>query len=164
MTRTYVTTAIPYVNAAPHLGYALELVQADVLARHRRLRGGVARLHTGTDDNALKNVRAAHAAGVDVRAFVDGNAERFASLAKPLQVKTREFLRTGSDSRHAATVAQLGREVAQQGDFYTREYRGRYCLGCEAFLTTALCPEHHTPPESVTETNWFFRLSRYQSR
>ncbi|MEV0902212.1 methionine--tRNA ligase [Actinoplanes sp. NPDC049802] len=78
MSSFYVTTAIPYVNAAPHLGHALELVQADVLARHARLRGRPARFLTGTDDNALKNVTAARAAGVDVRGFVDRNAARYA--------------------------------------------------------------------------------------
>ncbi len=73
---TYVTVAIPYVNAAPHLGHALELVQADVLARHRRLRGQRVRFLTGTDENALKNVTAAAAAGVEVPAFVAANADR----------------------------------------------------------------------------------------
>lgn len=69
-----ITTAIPYVNAEPHLGHALELVQADVLARHRRLRGHSVHLQTGTDDNALKNVTAAKAAGLPVREFVDRGA------------------------------------------------------------------------------------------
>src|SRR3954470_12692132 len=100
MTSLYVTTAIPYVNAAPHLGHALELVQADVLARHRRLRGEPVRFLTGTDDNALKNVTAARAAGVDVRAFVDANAERFAALRSPLDLSFDDFIRTSADPRH----------------------------------------------------------------
>lgn len=163
----YVTTAIPYVNAAPHLGYALELVQADVLARHRRLRGGLARLHTGTDDNALKNVAAARAAGVDVHAFVAANGDRFAALAPLLEAEVGEFLRTGSDPRHAETVAALWRRCDARGDFYTRSYQGLYCTGCEAFYTGAeldggVCPEHRRQPEPVSETNWFFRLSRYR--
>src|SRR5580698_3436192 len=72
---TYITTTIPYVNARPHLGFALELVQADVLARHRRARGDQVRLQAGTDDNSLKNVLAARAAGVGVQEFVDANAD-----------------------------------------------------------------------------------------
>ena len=84
MNSLYLTTAIPYVNAAPHLGHALELVQADVLARHARLRGRPVRFLTGTDDNALKNVAAARAAGVPVHEFVAGNADRFAALREPL--------------------------------------------------------------------------------
>ncbi|HZM82864.1 MAG TPA: class I tRNA ligase family protein, partial [Candidatus Limnocylindrales bacterium] len=164
----YVTTAIPYVNAAPHLGYALELVQADVLARHRRLRGGLARLHTGTDDNALKNVTAAREAGVDVRSFVEANGDRFAELAPLLEVEVGDFLRTASDPRHAPTVDELWRRCAARGDFYTRSYQGLYCTGCEAFYSSAEltgdgdCPEHRRPAEAISETNWFFRLSRYR--
>ena len=82
--RFYVTTAIPYVNGDPHVGHALELVQADVLARHRRLRGDDVRFLTGTDDNALKNVRAAEAAGTDVAALVAAKADRFSALRDPL--------------------------------------------------------------------------------
>src|SRR3954451_7244102 len=106
----YVTTAIPYVNAAPHLGHALELVQTDVLARHRRLRGQPVRFLTGTDDNALKNVTAAREAGVEVARFVRDNAERFAALREPLALSFDDFIRTSSDPRHAAGVTRLWRE------------------------------------------------------
>ncbi|HEX8627808.1 MAG TPA: methionine--tRNA ligase, partial [Catenuloplanes sp.] len=162
----YVTTAIPYVNAEPHLGHALELVQADVLARHRRLRGQPTRFLTGTDDNALKNVTAAAAAGVDVAAFVATNADRFAQLKALLGLSFDDFIRTSSDHRHATGVERLWRQSAARGDFYRRRYAGRYCLGCEQFydpaeLPDGLCPEHGTAPQAVTETNWFFSLSRY---
>jgi methionyl-tRNA synthetase len=169
MTDFYVTTAIPYVNAAPHLGHALELVQADVLARHRRSRGQGVRFLTGTDDNALKNVTAAHAAGLDVRSFVAGNADRFAALREPLCLSFDDFIRTSADPRHAAGVARLWRETAASGDFYRRRYEGRYCAGCEQFYADAdlidgVCPEHRVAPERVTEENWFFRLTRYADR
>ena len=162
----YVTTAIPYVNAAPHLGHALELVQADVLARHRRLRGQPVRFLTGTDENALKNVTAAAAARTEVSAFVAANAERFAGLAKALDLSFDDFIRTGSDRRHAPGVERLWRQSAARGDFYRRGYDGLYCPGCEQFYEAAdlpggLCPEHRVAPEQVTESNWFFRLSRY---
>ena len=78
----YITTAIPYVNAEPHLGHALELVQADVLARHRRLRGQPVRFLTGTDDHALKNVTAARVRRPGVREFVDANAARVPRAAR----------------------------------------------------------------------------------
>ncbi|MGC9671217.1 methionine--tRNA ligase [Planosporangium sp. 12N6] len=167
--RFYVTTAIPYVNAAPHLGHALELVQADVLARHRRLRGQPVRFLTGTDDNALKNVTAARAAGVDVRTFVDGNAARFAALRDPLDLSFDDVIRTSVDPRHAHGVRRLWRECAAAGDFYRRRYSGLYCAGCEQFyppaeLVDGLCPEHRVAPEPVAEENWFFRLSRYSDR
>jgi methionyl-tRNA synthetase len=158
----YVTTAIPYVNAPPHLGHALELVQADVLARHRRWRGEPVRFLTGTDDNALKNVTAARAAGVPVAAFVEANAARFAALRGPLELSFDDFLRTGSDPRHAPGVTALWHRSAP--DFYRHSYTGLYCAGCEQFLDGAGCPEHPAAPEQVAETNWFFRLSRYERR
>ena len=159
-----VTTAIPYVNAAPHLGHALELVQADVLARHRRQRGQPVRFQTGTDDNAAKNVTAARAAGVDVAAFVAAGADRFTALRGPLSLSFDDFVRTGSDPRHRAGVARLWHRCA--ADLYRRSYRGLYCAGCEAFTTPdelvdGRCAEHGTEPEVVTEENWFFRLGRY---
>jgi methionyl-tRNA synthetase len=156
----YVTTAIPYVNAPPHLGHALELVQADVLARHRRGRGEPVRFLTGTDDNALKNVAAARTAGVEVGAFVRANADRFAALREPLELSFDDFIRTGSDPRHAPGVTALWRRSAP--DFYQRGYTGLYCAGCEQFLDGDGCAEHPAAPERVAETNWFFRLSRYQ--
>jgi methionyl-tRNA synthetase len=169
MSCRYVTTAIPYVNAAPHLGFALELVQADMLARHARLRGADVRFLTGTDDNAFKNVAAARAAGVDVAEFVARNSQRFADLREPLQLSYDDFIRTGVDPRHAPGVVELWRRCAANGDFYQRRYTGLYCIGCEQFYTAdelvdGRCPEHGTVPEQVEETNWFFRLSRYQER
>ncbi|MGE5132823.1 MAG: methionine--tRNA ligase [Gemmatimonadota bacterium] len=169
MTRFYITTAIPYVNAEPHLGHALELVQADVLARHRRLRGQPVRFLTGTDDNALKNVTAARAAGASVREFVDANAGRFAALREPLALSFDDFIRTSADPRHAAGVIRLWQRCAAAGDFYRRRYQGLYCAGCEQFYEPAelpggVCPEHGVAPEPVAEENWFFRLSRYAGR
>src|SRR5262249_7087652 len=165
----YVTTAIPYVNASPHLGHVLELVQADVLARHRRLRGQPVRFLTGTDDNALKNVTAARSAGVDVRAFVNQNAGRFAALRDTVALSFDDFIRTSVDERHARGVLRLWRECAAAGDFYRRRYEGLYCAGCEQFypeteLVDGLCPEHLVAPDPVAEENWFFRLSRYADR
>jgi methionyl-tRNA synthetase len=162
----YVTTAIPYVNAPPHLGHALELVQADVLARHRRLRGQPVRFLTGTDDNALKNVTAAAAAGTDVTSFVAANAQRFADLEQILDLSFDDFIRTSSDPRHLPGVERLWHRSAARGDFYQRSYAGLYCQGCEQFydpadLPTGLCPEHGVAPEAVAEENWFFRLSAY---
>jgi methionyl-tRNA synthetase len=160
--RTYITTAISYVNGDPHLGHALELVQADVLARHRRLRGDAVRLTTGTDDNALKNVDAALAAGCPVREFVASKGDRFVELAARLQVANDDFIRTGTDPRHRPGVERLWRACVEAGDLYERDYEGLYCPGCEAFVDRAPCPEHDGAPELVRERNWFFRLSRYQ--
>lgn len=167
--RHYITTTIPYVNARPHLGFALELVQADTLARHHRQRGREVRLLSGTDDNSLKNVLAAEAAGVDVREFVDRNADAFAALRDPLALSLDDFIRTSSDPRHRAGVERLWRRCAAAGDLYRKEYEGLYCVGCEQFYTPeelvdGRCAEHGTEPQLVAEENWFFRLSRYADR
>ena len=169
MTSTYITTTIPYVNARPHLGHALEFVQADALARYHRGPGERVRLQAGTDDNALKNVLAAQAAGVGVQEFVDANAAAFTALAGPLSLSVDDLIRTSSDPRHRAGVERLWRACAARGDLYRRHYEGLYCVGCEQFYTTGelpggRCPEHGTVPDLVSEENWFFRLSRYASQ
>lgn len=162
----YLTTSLPYVNAAPHLGHALELVQADVLARHARHRGWAVRLLSGTDDNAIKNVRASKAAGLPTADFVRQGAAAFRSLIDRLDVDLDDHISTGSDPRHAAGVERLWRASAARGDLYRRAYRSLYCTGCEQFYTGdeldgRLCREHRRPVEEVSESNWFFRLSRY---
>ncbi|MGY0064409.1 methionine--tRNA ligase [Streptomyces sp. LZ34] len=167
--RHYITTTIPYVNARPHLGFALELVQADTLARHHRHRGEQVRLLSGTDDNSLKNVLAAEAAGVDVQSFVDRNADAFAALRGPLALSLDDFIRTSSDPRHRVGVERLWRRCAASGDLYRKEYEGLYCVGCEQFYTPdelvdGRCGEHGTEPQLVAEENWFFRLTRYADR
>ena len=164
MPDTYLTTTIPYVNARPHIGHALELVQADVLARYHRGRGDAVRFQAGTDDNSLKNVLAAQAAGAGVREFVDRNAEAFGALGGALALTVDDFIRTSRDRRHRPGVEAFWRACA--GDLYRQRYTGLYCTGCEQFYTPAelldgRCPEHGTEPEQVSEENWFFRLSRY---
>jgi len=166
MTTTYITTTIPYVNARPHLGFALELVQADVLARYRRSIGEQVRFQAGTDENSLKNVLAAQAAGVGVQEFVDAGAAAFTGLAEPLSLSVDDLIGTSSDPRHRAGVERLWRACAARGDLYRRHYEGLYCTGCEQFYAPAelregRCPDHGTVPEPVAEENWFFRLSRY---
>ena len=167
--RIFLSTAIPYVNSRPHLGHALELVQADVLARHLRQAGDQVRFQTGTDDNALKNVLAADAEQISVTELTDRNATAFEQLRGPLALSYDDFIRTSSDPRHRAGVEKLWRACAASGDFYRRRYEGLYCVGCEQFyrseeLPGGRCPEHGTEPQQVAEENWFFRLSRYADR
>ena len=162
----YLTTSLPYVNAAPHLGHALEFVHADVLARHARARGRDVRLLSGTDDNAIKNVRAAAAAGLPVADFVAANAATFRRLLDGLDIAVDDQISTGTDSRHAPGVEWIWRASSASGDLYRRSYRGLYCAGCEQFyaaeeLDGLRCREHGTEVEAISESNWFFRLSRY---
>jgi methionyl-tRNA synthetase len=164
MTTSFITTAIPYVNARPHLGFAYELVLADILARHRRRRGRDTRFTTGTDDNSLKNVAAAQREGLTTGALVDRNAAAFRALGPLLAASPDDFVQTASDPRHRIAVEHLWRACAARGDLYRREWQGRYCAGCEAFVDddVAICTEHGVAPEPVREDNWFFRLSRWR--
>ena len=162
----YISTSIPYVNAAPHLGFAQELVIADAMARHYRHRGFDVRFQTGSDENSLKNVRAAQDAGMPVPDWVASHAEQFRSLKDTLDLSFDDFIRTSSERRHAVGVETLWQRCMASGDLYRRHYRGLYCVGCEQFyepgeLVDGACPEHLAPLETVEEENWFFRLSRY---
>lgn len=163
---TYITTSIPYVNSSPHVGFALELVQADAYARHFRLLGRDVRFQCGTDDNSLKNVRAAEAAGQAVPDFVGANGDSFERLGEKLDISNDDFVRTSRDPRHVACVHSLWNACAARGDLYRKAYEGFYCVGCEQFydpseLDDGKCPEHAVALEIVREENWFFRLSRY---
>ena len=165
----YLSTTIPYINGRPHLGHALEFVQADVLARHYRQAGHQVRLQSGTDDNSLKNVLAAAAEGTSVAGLVSRNSAAFEALSGPLELSFDDFIRTSSDPRHRPGVERFWRACAARGDLYRKSYQGLYCTGCEQFyrpaeLAGGRCPEHGTEPEPVAEENWFFRLSKYADR
>lgn len=163
----YLTTSIPYVNAAPHLGFALELVQADAVARYRRLLGDDVFFLTGADENSLKNVREAEAAGQPVQAFIDTVTGKFAQLSQTLGISHDGFIRTSAPAHHAG--AQKLWSACRADDIYRRHYEGLYCVGCETFYTTkdlvdGKCPEHQVAPEPVSEDNYFFRLSKYAAK
>lgn len=163
----YVTTAIPYVNARPHIGFALEAILTDALARYHRLIGNDVRFLTGTDENSLKNVQAAEREGIPTAELVRRNAGQFEALRGPLDLSFDDFIRTSEEPRHIDGVRKLWEACDHAGDIYTRPYRGLYCVGCEVFYTEdeltpdGLCPEHLTRPDVVEEENYFFRLSRY---
>lgn len=166
MRKFYLTTAIDYVNASPHLGHALEKVQADVVARYQRRKKKEVFFLTGTDENSLKNVQAAKKEGISVKEFVDRTAAKFYQLKEALNLSFDDFIRT-TQERH-----QIGAQkfwLAIKKDLYKKKYRGLYCVGCEAFYTQkelkdGVCPEHKTKPEIIEEENYFFRLSKYQKK
>ncbi len=167
MTKTYITTAIPYVNGRPHIGFALELVQADVIARYHRLKGDYTVFQTGTDENAYKNVLSAREAGIPTSEFVDNNSGEFVRLARSLDISFEYFIRT-SQVLHKSGAALLWTKC-KADDIYVKDYEGLYCSGCEDFyqeseLENGLCPEHNTEPIRVSESNYFFRLSAYQDK
>lgn len=164
MKRLYITTAIPYVNAAPHVGHALELVQSDALARFHRLLGDDVFWSWGADENSLKNVQAAEKEGVEVQRLVDKYAKTFVDLREPLNLTFDVYNRT-SGRDHFRGAQEIWK--ACEADIYKKKYHGLYCVGCEQFyapseLVDGKCPEHLTVPEKVEEENYFFRLSNYQ--
>ena len=164
--KIYVTTSIPYVNSRPHIGHALELVQADAIARYYRLSGREVHFQTGTDENAFKNVLAAKASGVSPKELVDHNSSVFRSLVHKLNIYPNGFIRT-TEVRHHNGVSAFWNQL-KQDDLYSCRYEGLYCVGCEDFyqekdLVDGKCPDHGTPPTAVQEENIFFRLSSYQA-
>ena len=162
----YITTAIPYVNAKPHIGHALLFALTDALARYHRLKGDDVRFQTGADENSLKNVQAAEREGISTRELVERNAAAFCALRDSLNLSFDDFIRTSAERRHADGVRKLWEACDRSGDISKRAYRGLYCVGCEQFynedeLVDGLCPDHLIRPEIVEEENYFFRLSRY---
>lgn len=170
MAKFYITTAIPYVNAKPHIGHALEFVQADVIARYHKIKGDETLLLSGGDENALKNVQAAEKEKIPIQQFVDKNSKLFAELADKLNVHFDVFQK-GSDAKHHSSSQKLWELCNKNGDIYKKEYRGLYCVGCELFYEKeelnekGECFEHPGKKlDEVSENNYFFKLSKYQNK
>ena len=164
----YLTTAIDYVNAKPHLGHAYEKICSDVIVRWHRLHGEDVHFLTGTDENAQKNEQAAKESKTNTTTFVNRNVEMFKKLCKKLNLSNDYFIRT-TEKRHFNVAQEIFQKVYDRGDIYKGHYEGYYCNGCEAFLTEknldhGKCPEHGTKPEWLKEESYFFRMSKYQSR
>ena len=164
--RCYYTTPIYYVNAEPHLGHAYTTVVADALARFCRLRGGEAFMLTGTDEHGDKVEQAAASAGVAPLAYADRISALYRSLWPELSVRPSRFIRT-TQAEHRRVVQEVLRRVHAAGDIYFGEYSGLYCFGCERFylereLVDGKCPDHHVEPTLIKESNYFFRMSKYQ--
>lgn len=164
----FLSTAIPYVNASPHIGHALELLLGDALARHARQRGRQVHFTSGTDDHSTKNALAAESRGITTRELVTTHGDTFRRLPEALGVRLDDYVHTSRDARHAPCVLELWQRCHDAGDLYQREYSGLYCVGCEAYVSEAelvegRCAAHRQRPELVAEKNWFFRLSRYQA-
>ena len=121
----YITTAIDYVNAKPHIGHAYEKILADAIARWKRLNGFDVLYVTGTDENAQKNVQAAEEAKIPVRQFVDKNSKYFIELCKKLNISYNDFIRT-TEKRHFKTAQEIFKTVADKGDIYKGKYEGYY--------------------------------------
>ena len=164
---SYISTAIPYINAKPHIGHALEYVQTDAIARYKKLLGRDVFFLSGSDENSLKNVRSAELAGVSVQEFVDEHYKYFKNFDQALNTDFSDFIRTSADRHHEG--AKKFWSLFKLEDLEKRKYKGLYCVGCEAFykeddLVDGKCPDHKVEPEEIEEENWFFKLSNYQEK
>lgn len=163
----YITSAIPYVNAKPHLGHILEWFQADTIARYHRQHGTDVAFSSGADENSLKNVQAAEKAGITPQAWLDEYSQIFQEAFKSFNISLTSFRRGSDQKLHWPGVQKLWQLCDAAGDIYKKTYTGLYCVGCESFyapgdLVDGKCPIHLTVPETVSEENYFFRLSKYQ--
>jgi len=162
----YITTPIYYVNASPHIGHAYTTIVADVLARYHRLHGVRTFFTTGTDEHGDKIAEAAQKAGVTPKEYADRISAQFRALWPELAVTNDYFIRT-TDANHVDTVRRILQKVHDAGDIYFGQYEGFYCVGCERFymekeLVGGKCPDHQTAPEYRKESNYFFRMGKYQ--
>ncbi len=168
MSKFYLTTAIAYTNAKPHLGHALEFVFADIIARYYRAKGTDTYFLTGTDEHGSKIYKTAKEAGRDTQEFVDDVVQHFYKLAKDLNLTNDDFVRTSSDL-HKRGAQKIWNKLVEADDIYLNSYSGLYCSGCEAFLSEkdlvdGKCTNHMVAPELLTEENYFFRLSKYSDK
>ena len=162
----YLTTAIPYANADPHIGFALEILYADVMARYQRLCGKEVYFLTGTDEHGQKMYKTAKEAGRPVEEFAAEKSAMYLNLADQYNITNDDFIRT-TESRHMERAQKFWQVAEESGDIYKKKYKGLYCVGCESFkmekdLVNGKCPDHDKAPEIIEEENYFFRLSKYQ--
>lgn len=170
MTKTarYITTTLPYVNADPHIGFALEVIQADTLARYWRLMGHEVFFSTGTDEHGQKIAEKADAEGKSRQEYVDHFAGEFTKLKEALDLSYDNFIRTTSEE-HKKAAAEMWKRSAEKGDIYKKKYKGLYCVGDEMFmkesdLVDGKCPNHPSMElQEIEEENYFFKLSKYQA-
>ena len=164
----YITTAIDYVNASPHIGTAYEKIAADFIARSRRLMGYDTRFLMGNDEHSVNVARSAAEQGLAPRDYCDQMEQRFREVWALLDISFDDFVRTTED-RHAAAVQAIFKAIHEAGDVYKGTYEGYYCDSCEAFLqekdlVDGLCPHHKKAPRWLKEDNYFFALSRFSDR
>jgi len=165
----YISTTLPYVNAEPHIGFALEIVRADVLARYHRLLGERVFFNTGTDEHGQKIFQMALARKMDPQKYVDEYAAKFELLKSALNLSYDKFIRT-TDQHHRMAAQEFWRRVEENGYIYKKNYRVKYCVGCElekqdSELENGRCPIHPNKElEVIEEENYFFKFSAFQER
>ncbi|MFA6457982.1 MAG: methionine--tRNA ligase [Patescibacteria group bacterium] len=170
MKNFYITTSLPYVNAAPHVGFAMEAIEADALARFHKQRGFTVRLQTGTDEHGLKIQKTAIENSTTPEKLTAENSAKFRGLKSALDFDFDDFIRTSDSPQHAAAAQKLWQKIAAAGKLEKRKYAAKYCAGCEEFksekdLVDGHCPNHpNLDLEDIEEENYFFRLSDFSAQ
>jgi len=165
----YITTTAPYVNADPHIGFALEIIQADAIARYKKLSGYEVAFGFGTDEHGVKIYRKALEEKKDPQAYCDEYAKKFDNLTHALNLSVTHFIRT-TDERHLKAAQEFWNLCYKNGDIYKKNYRIKYCVGCElektdSELENGRCPIHpNLEIENYEEENYFFKFSKYQKK
>jgi methionyl-tRNA synthetase len=163
----YITTSIAYANAAPHIGYALELLIADAIARYQRLKGHEVYFLTGTDEHGIKIYNAAIAANMTPQAFVDKVSGEFQALSTALNISYTDFIRTTDQQRHWPAAQSVWEKLAAKGDIYPGHYQGYYCVNDEAYITETDYKSGDYANKTVielSEDNYMLKLTGYQER
>ncbi len=167
MEKFYITTTLPYVNSDPHLGFAMEIVRADAMARAERLKGNLVWFNTGTDEHGQKIYQKAIEAGIEPIEYCNEYAEKFRVLKRTLGLSVDTFIRT-TDEKHVKAAQEFWKRCFEKGDIYKKNYQVKYCVGCElektdSDLENGKCPDHPDKElELRDEENYFFRFSKYQ--
>lgn len=165
----YITTTLPYVNSDPHIGFAMEIIQADIVARYKRLSGFNIFFNTGTDEHGVKIFEKAMSSKIPTQEYVDKYAERFKQLKERLNLSYTNFIRT-TDKNHIEAAQTFWKKCFENGDIYKGEYEIKYCIGCElekhdSELTDGKCPIHPNLELQIRkEENYLFRQSKYQQQ
>ena len=164
----YMTTAIAYTSAKPHIGNTYEIVLADAIARHKRMEGYDVFFCTGTDEHGQKIEEKAEAAGVTPKAYVDRVSGEVRKIWDTMNTTYDYFIRT-TDAPHEKAVQKIFKKMYEKGDIYKSEYEGMYCTPCESFwtesqLVNGCCPDCGRPVQPAKEEAYFFKMSKYADR
>ena len=168
MAKRYITTAIPYVNGAPHIGHAMDYCLADVCARYYLACGDEVRFQVGTDEHGNKIFQKAKELNIPVQEYVDKNAEKFKKFIEKLNISYTDFVRTTNET-HEERVKKIWEKLSDH--IYKAEYEGWYCTGCERYITEkeykendGVCPDHQKPYEKLMEENYYYRVADFKEQ
>ena len=163
----YISTTLPYANSVPHIGHALEFIQADSLTKYfRHVKKETVYFNIGVDENGLKVYTKAQELGLETKEYLDSLCLKWTEFCNKFQIKSNNFYRTTNPAHHVM-VKKFWEQCLERGDLYKKTYVGKYCIGCESFktdvdLVDGKCSDHNTVPDIIEEENWFFKVEKHK--